>query len=308
MKIAIIGANSFLGLSIYKSFLHKVLDLEIHFFGSKMNSNIKQTKSVFFHQYIYPSVELDHDQLSTMDAIFFCSAAGVQSGRKVEETLLLGLNTFEPIQLSIELERRSFTGKFITFGSYFEIGENQSKKKFNEEDVVSSFGLVPNLYCSSKRMLTRYFTSKSQKIDWFHFILPSIYGENEDRDRLIPYLVNSIFSKKEVSVTSGTQLRQYIYIDDVTELLLKVVKEDHIPSIYNISPDGAISVKEVIEKTISSTGREPAKLTVINKADQKMKLLHIDNSKAKAEFQWEPEITLDEGIRYYIKKYDKGED
>jgi hypothetical protein len=66
-------------------------------FGSTLDSGLIYNKSIIFHKYIYPNCGLDYDLLSTLDAIYFCSATGVQSNVKVAEDLIYGLNTFEPI-------------------------------------------------------------------------------------------------------------------------------------------------------------------------------------------------------------------
>ena len=42
---------------------------------------------------------------------------------------------------------------------------------------------VPNDYCISKRLLTRYINSSSQSFKHIHLILPTIYGEREGKHR-----------------------------------------------------------------------------------------------------------------------------
>jgi nucleoside-diphosphate-sugar epimerase len=219
---------------------------------------------------------------------------------EVTEETIYGLNTFEPIKVAIELEKNDFKGKFITFGSYFEIGGNTLEKNFLESEVAFSKGNVPNHYCNSKRMLSRYISGNLHKIHWFHFVLPTIYGPTENPMRLIPYLINAILNNEPIKVTSGTQLRQYIHIEDVIDLITKILSENVAGSIYNVAPNNSISIKELIETIFETMNYNAANVSIISRVDENMKYLALDTTKTKEAFGWEPKINLIEGIKTYL--------
>jgi nucleoside-diphosphate-sugar epimerase len=225
----------------------------------------------------------------------------VQSNIVVTEEIIYGLNTFEPIKVAIELEKNNFKGKFITFGSYFEIGSNTIEKKFSESEVVFSKGNVPNHYCNSKRMLSRFISGHLHKIKWFHFILPTIYGPTENPIRLIPYLINSILINEPIKVTSGTQRRQYIHIEDVIDLITKILHDISEGNIYNVAPNNSISIKELIETILETMSYNDANVSIISRVDENMKYLSLDTTKTNKVFNWEPKINLIQGIKTYLK-------
>ncbi|MFV8465642.1 NAD-dependent epimerase/dehydratase family protein [Flavobacterium sp. LB1P62] len=301
MKIGIIGGNSFLAKQICFKLLADNSNTKLYVFGSGLDLDFVNNEAVEFHNFIYPNSSLDYNLLAGLDAIYFCSATGVQANLIVEEKNIYGLNTFEPIQLAIALEKKNFSGKYITFGSYFEIGSNTVDKEFTEQEVIFSQGNMPNHYCNSKRMLSRYFSGNIHKINWYHFILPTIYGPSENPLRLIPYLISSILNNSPIQVTSGTQLRQYIHIDDVVDIVTKLLSYNIAPSIYNISPDTSISIKGLINTVFETTNYKADNVTIISRVDENMKYLALDNSKTKEVFNWEPKINLIEGIKTYIK-------
>jgi nucleoside-diphosphate-sugar epimerase len=300
MKIAIIGGTSFLGKQLFLRLLNANKQAIFHIFGSSIEDKLLENETVTFQPYLYPKDTLNYKLLSTFDAIYFCSATGVQSNVEVTEETIYGLNTFEPIKVAIELEKNDFKGKFITFGSYFEIGGNTLEKNFLESEVAFSKGNVPNHYCNSKRMLSRYISGNLHKIHWFHFVLPTIYGPTENPMRLIPYLINAILNNEPIKVTSGTQLRQYIHIEDVIDLITKILSENVAGSIYNVAPNNSISIKELIETIFETMNYNAANVSIISRVDENMKYLALDTTKTKEAFGWEPKINLIEGIKTYL--------
>lgn len=300
MKIAIIGGNSFLGKQLFLRLSKSNNQTSFHIFGSSIETTWMENNSITFHQYVFPNSTLDYKLLSTFDAIYFCSATGVQSNMVVTEEMIYGLNTFEPIKVVIELEKNNFKGRFITFGSYFEIGSNTIEKNFSETEVVFAQGNVPNHYCNSKRMLSRYFSGNLHKINWFHFILPTIYGPTENPMRLIPYLINAILNNEPIKVTSGTQLRQYIHIEDVIDLITKILHENIQGSIYNVAPNNSLSIKELIDTIFETMKYNAENVSIISRVDENMKYLSLDTSKTKEAFNWQPKIDLIEGIKTYL--------
>lgn len=300
MKIAIIGGNSFLGKQLFLRLFESNNQASFHIFGSSIEAKWMENNSITFHQYVFPNTTLDYKLISTFDAIYFCSATGVQSNMVVTEEMIYGLNTFEPIKVAIELEKNNFKGRFITFGSYFEIGSNTIEKNFSETEVVFAQGNVPNHYCNSKRMLSRYVSGNLHKINWFHFILPTIYGPTENPMRLIPYLINAILNNEPIKVTSGTQLRQYIHIEDVIDLITKILQENIQGAIYNVAPDNSISIKELIDTIFDTMNFNAENVSIISRVDENMKFLSLDTSKTKETFNWEPKISLIEGIKTYL--------
>ena len=73
-----------------------------------------------------------------------------------------------------------------------------------------------------------------------------IYSEYENRNRLIPYVVDGIKKGTDLSFTSGEQKRQYLYVDDVPRIICDAV-ENNIPNgIYNIEGSETLSVKDLV--------------------------------------------------------------
>lgn len=189
---------------------------------------------------------LDFEELVKSDLIVYASGAGIQSNLNESYSDIYLLNTFVPINITKELSKRSFCGNFVTFGSYFEIGNNNNSVKFTELDLISSNLNVPNDYCISKRLLTRFVVSQNSSFSHIHLILPTIYGEREGQHRIIPYTVNKIKKKELAEFTNGDQIRQYLYVGDVPGIIFSLV-ENNFSGVVNVPGVETFSVKEIVK-------------------------------------------------------------
>ena len=248
-----------------------------------------------------PEQELEFEGLLKSDTILYCAGAGVQSSKRYASTLLYEVNLFEPIRLLLRLEEDGFKGKVITFGSYFEIGNNKDTKSYLEKDVIYSQLALANEYSRSKRLLSQYIDSASFPFSQYHLILASIYGLGENENRLIPYLVKQMHENQPVHVSSGEQIRQYIHVTDVIRLLSEIFNGRLTSGTYNVAGDDVISVRTLVE-TVAAQVRPDAEITFgdVSKTDQSMAVLNISTDKIRGQSSWRPEITLTQGINEYL--------
>lgn len=294
-KTAIIGATSFLA-----SYL--IADLEKANHKLTLFSRKRTTEKHKFVPFTFPDSIPNLDVFLQFDVIVFAAAGGVQSSIKYSSEEIYQLNAFLPITIANFLDANNFKGKFITFGSYFEIGAQDELKKFNEKEVALSDFDVPSHYSLSKRLLTRFVNDSLAKIDHYHIILPSIYGKNENKNRLIPYLIESLVHKKELELTAGTQIRQFLHIRDVCSFIMMVCHKNIEKGIYNLSSDTQNLVKDVVELIFKYFNKDHNNaLGKAKRQDESMQVILLDNKKAK-DLGWNATISLEEGILDYFNK------
>jgi nucleoside-diphosphate-sugar epimerase len=308
MKIAIIGATSFLGKTLISEL--KEGQHALHLF-SRVNS-FDWMPSLQWTCYNYPSTPLDYTQLITFDVIYYCAGAGIQPKHQDNNAQIYELNAFEPIRLATALKEGNYTGKLITFGSYFEIGNEQEEHAYTEKELVTHHNPLPNAYCTAKSLLTRFVdtelrTTNSLPFSFQHFILTNIYGATENNQRLIPYIIQSSIQKEPLNFTSGAQQRQYTHIRDVTYFLAQNITKN--PSgVFNLTTDAVTSVREMIEKVLQIVEEEleikpQATFGTADKRDVSMKYLALNTSHLQKYFNFEPQISLEQGIKEYIILY-----
>lgn len=294
-RTAIIGSSSFLA-----SYIIKDLEKENH--KLTLFSREKTNDRHSFSAFAYPGSVPDYSLFLDFDVIIFVAAGGVQSSKKYSSDEIYALNAFLPITLSNFLDDNNFIGKFISFGSYFEIGGYNELKSFTETEVALSNFDVPNHYCLSKRLLTRFVNDSLSKINHYHIMLPSIYGKNENENRLIPYLISSLENDKDLKLTAGTQIRQFLHAKDVSEFVMMICNQSIEKGIYNLAPNNHNLVRELVETVFNHFGKDfSVALGKIQRQDESMQVLLLDSSKAR-NLGWQPKIALKEGILDYFKK------
>ena len=141
------------------------------------------------------------------------------------------------------------------------------------------------------------------KINWLHLILPTIYGPNENELRLLPYLINAIQNNSPIQVTSGSQIRQYIHVDDVVNLLGIITNSTSNQSgIFNVSNSESYSVKSLIHMVFETLNFVPKdNVSLIDREDTNMSYLAIDATVTEEVYNWKAKISIINGIKSYVK-------
>lgn len=297
-RTAIIGSSAFLSQYL-------IVDLKSKNHKLTLFSREKSNDKHAFSEFSYPNNIPDFAVFLEFDVVIFVAAAGVQSSKKYSSEEIYALNTFLPISLANYLTENNFQGILITFGSYFEIGAVKEMSKLDEVEVALANSEVPNHYCMSKRLLTRFVNDGLNKTNHYHIILPSIYGKNENSNRLIPYLIESLKNQKKLELTAGTQTRQFLHVKDVSQFVMHICNQSIASGVYNLAPDTDNLVRDVVEIVFDHFNQDVSDaLGKIQRQDEAMQVLLLDNTKAKST-GWKPTIALKEGILDYFKEIKK---
>lgn len=131
----------------------------------------------------------------------------------------------------------------------------------------------------------------------------NVYGAHQQLFKIIPRAVIYIKMGKVVELHGGGHaVKSYIHIRDISRGELSAMGKGHPGEIYHLSPDKGIAVRDVLKVICDKMGVafEKATKTVAERLGQDAAYV-IDSSKARREFGWRPDITLQEGISDVIK-------
>lgn len=242
------------------------------------------------------------------DVIVNCLAAGVQSGVETTFPALLEANALWPMRLALELEQTGFRGTLVTFGSYFELGRWSSLTPADELQILTASHPVGE-YGGSKRVLTRFASEFQQRCSYrlLHLILPNVYGRGENSNRLIPYLFERCSQGAPISLTSGSQKRQYLHVRDLSSLLIRFCQDRELPGgVFCVAPQEVLSISEVARECLMLFSQHSGKPVPESQPNQQrgdvdMPYLALDSSRAVAQLGFTPAVTLSEGLRSYLE-------
>lgn len=289
MKISIIGTNGFLSNNIGRFCNENNILLDMY--GRSHPNDLMLNE---FYPVDLMNENLPLEQIKNSDIIIYAVGAGIQSNLKESADTIYNLNVLVPVKIINELNLIGFLGSFITFGSYFEIGENDENKFFTENELLQSQNRVVNNYSISKRMFTRFISSLEMPFKTWHFILPTIYGEQESPHRLIPYTINALKTNADIEFTSGEQVRQYIYINEIAEIIMHTINKNISSGVYNVAGTEVLTVKQIVTNLFKVFNRAIPE-SVFGKAkrtDTGMKILQLDGSKLYNAIDYYPSIKI----------------
>ncbi|MCT7605864.1 NAD-dependent epimerase/dehydratase family protein [Aliarcobacter butzleri] len=186
----------------------------------------------------------------------------------------------------------------LTFISAYLYGLPE-KLPISEDDKVKS----NNPYAHSKylseelcRFYSEYYNVKVTIARPFN-----IYGKNQKDMFLIPYIIKQVLNDDVINVKDLYPKRDYIYLDDLIDGLVKTIENKKQFSIYNFGSGSELSVQEIIDiiQKIAGTKKE----IISEKQERPNEIMNViaDITKAKYELGWEPKFSFEKGIKYIIE-------
>jgi UDP-glucose 4-epimerase len=125
------------------------------------------------------------------------------------------------------------------------------------------------------------------------------YGERQRIDNvqgsIAVFLGKALFDQTITIWGDGSVARDFIYIDDVVSSFMHVIESETASAVYNIACGQAYTLKDILSITGQVTGRTlKVQFTKSRKLDVPVNCLDV--ALAKKELDWEPQVTLEEGI------------
>lgn len=144
----------------------------------------------------------------------------------------------------------------------------------------------------------RYFNRKFN-LPTLTFRISNPYGQRHspvNRQGVIPIFLHQIANAEPiVRLGDGSMVRDYLYIDDVADLVAKTFKNAKQP-LYNLGSGQGVSLNELIEVIKRVTGRE-IKIEGKPKPPTFVQSVVLDTSLFKNEFGLSPQTSLEDGIK-----------
>lgn len=296
MRISILGCNGFLSTAIAKYAIGKNWILDMYGLDAPTSHTFNR-----FYKVDLMDRELDVTTLKDSDIIVYAIGAGIQANLKEGFDLIYHLNVSAPVTICNKLKEINYLGRFVTFGSVFEMGETSEERFFSELDILTSTCVAPNDYTISKRMLSRFVSSYEHKFTHWHFYIPTIYGAGENPSRLIPYVINAIRNGDKLNFTAGDQTRQYIHVTEVPHILAMAYKKNLPSGLYNIQGAETVTVKEIVTEIHNAMGEgvPDGCFGSVQRSDTGMKYLALDGRKLQEAIGFKATIKIKDVIDTY---------
>ena len=119
-------------------------------------------------------------------------------------------------------------------------------------------------------------------------------------------VIKSCIENKSFPCSHGNQERDFLYIDDFVNLIIKIINKNNFKNkVFNIGYGKPIKVKKVINLILDIIKKGRPLFGSIKMRKDEIKKLYPDISRAQREFNWKPKISLKKGLIKTIYFYAK---
>lgn len=295
-KILITGGTGFIGYNLAKKCLK--LNWSVTSLSSKKPKKLRKLKKVNYlicdisdRKKLKKKIKTNYDYVVNL-------AGYVDHSHKLKtmKSHYNGCKNISSLFLKTKIK------KFIQIGSCVEYGKISSPQKENDHNKHKTY----SVYGLSKLLSTKFLLKLKKKFDFPVSILRLylVYGPNQDENRVVPITIKNAMRDNNFDCSSGLQFRDFLYIDDLIEAILKILKnKKSTGEIFNIGSGKPIKVKSLILKICKIIGHGKPKFGIIKFRKDEIKMLYPSIKKAKRILGWKPLVNINLGIKKTIRYY-----
>ena len=298
----IIGGTGFIGFNLIKKLNRSKFEIY-----SLSRNKPKNDKKISYVRYIYCNISNTKKLNNIFKNKFFDYVINFggdidhKNKQKVYASHYLGTQNLANIFKKKKIK------KFIQIGSSIENGKIKSPQQVN---ILKKSSEIESYYGRSKHLATKYLLNLYKKFFFPVTILRlfQVYGPHQDTNRLIPFVISNCIKDSNFPCSSGAQYRDFIYVDDVNDLIIKSLNNSESNGkVLNVASGKALKVKRIIldiKKIINKGNPDFGKIKM--RKDESNKIF-ANIKLTKKIFKWKPKIVFEYGIKKTIKYFEKNE-
>ncbi len=295
-RILIAGGTGFIGFHLAKACLRK--NYEITSLSTKKPTKARKLKNV---KYLICDITKKNDLEVKIKKSYdyVINLAGYVDHSKKKKTIRSHYNGC--LNLANFFLKKKIK-RFIQIGSSIEYGKIRSPQKENKLNFQKTY----SAYGYSKLLSTKYLLNLYRKNNFPVTILRLylIYGPFQDLNRIVPIAIFNCLKNKTFNCSPGTQFRDFLYVDDLVEAILKILKiKKTIGEIINVGSGKPKKIKDLIKDIQSIIQKGKPIFGKIKFRNDEIEYLYPNISKIKKQVKWLPKTELTKGLKKTIKYY-----
>jgi nucleoside-diphosphate-sugar epimerase len=128
----------------------------------------------------------------------------------------------------------------------------------------------------------------------------TVYGPGEHSGRLLPSLLAGARENRPIALSAGEQKRDFVYVEDVVEALLRLGASDTGPGeVVNVATGRLTSVRRFVETAaeVLAIPAEHLRFGALQPRFQESEHGDVTIEKLRRLTGWTPQTAIEEGIR-----------
>ncbi|MCF8019803.1 MAG: GDP-mannose 4,6-dehydratase [Vallitaleaceae bacterium] len=306
MKCVVTGACGFIGINLCKKLLddgHYVTGIDNFIVGTidELKRTCGEYKNFNFKQFDLSKRYSDESLFEDIEVIYHL---GGMSG--VRESILTPDiwfdNNVKATFNTLEIARK-YTIKNIVIASSSACAGDVPPPMHEEMPMhpISPYGASKGC----KELFTSaYYHSYGMNVSALRF--SNVYGPHSTiKVSLVAKFIRKILQSEQINIYgNGEQTRDFIYVDDLTDAVIKASKKKVGGEIFQICTGVETSVNKitsVILNKMKDIGYSIPTVKNLPPAKGDVMTNYADNSKAKKILKWEPKVNIEQGINETIQ-------
>lgn len=297
MNIIITGSDGMVGSSLCKSLMN--FDYKLLLLGSNVGKLHELTSGL--HEY-YSYKDISQSEMTNVfenfkpNILIHLAAYSTSSDdycelEKLTNSNIIYLGKILDALKNTNIQTFVYTGTFAEF--------------YNGDEQILDPAYLYAATKSAGRMYVDYY-SKAFNFNYINVIPYTIYGGYDKKKKIIDYLFDSLFSFDPIEVTSGEQVLDFIHVNDIVDLYLKIIQKHELiksNTFIHAGTGKGNTLKDVVKILENQIGKV-ANLNWGSKSYRKRDIMHaVAYNKNDLEILgWEAKINLHDGIKLYLSQ------
>ena len=295
MKLVVTGGAGFIGSHLVKFLSQKGHDVSV--IDNLVRGKLENLKSVkneinFFKNDITDYAEIKN-MLKNADGVFHEAAltSVPESFSKITEYRHVNIHGTENIlKLAQEFDIK------VVYASSASVYGNTITIPITEEHNRKPINPYGSTKLEAEYLAEKYSKSGTQVIGLRYF---NVFGKGQNPDYagvINKFQENIMTEKSPVIFGDGSQVRDFISVEDVCHANLTAMKSNEKKGFFNIGTGIVTSIKNLAELMIKLSGKS-LKPEYSNLPEGDIKLSQADIRLAANKLSWRPKITLEDGLK-----------
>jgi len=301
IKVLVIGGTGLIGKSFVKELLEKGYYVRILSRNENTQKDFKN-KLIGVEWFIGDLLDPETLQqpLKDVDFVFhFASTVIPQSSNinikyDIESNLIGSINLLEQLRLN-KIKRLIFIS---SGGAIYGIPNKIPIKENHKIEPLNSYGIVKY---SIEKYLSLY--KYHYGIDYCVLRVSNVFGfidSSKPNFNAVDTFINKAIKNEQIEIWGdGSVIRDYIHIDDLINSFFRIIEYNGLINIFNIGSGIGTSLNQII-KIIGNVLNKNINIKYCESRLIDTSINILDNSLAKEQLKWYPEITLFDGIKSII--------
>lgn len=207
MLVIILGGSGFIGQNLCNYLLD--IDSDIDIIITTRKKMISHTRRVVYchHEEIFTYLSNYVGRVVIINLVVEYDRGNNNQLNAIEANLLLPLKIIENLD-------KGEVDLFINIDTF-------SRECVHYEDPLFNYSITKGMFASTLR-------NYSSKIDITNLKLFHVFGEYDNKNKFIPFIINSFLSEiRDLNLTTCDQKRDFIYVNDICKVINKLLRSNN---------------------------------------------------------------------------------